>query len=280
MENALMTRNVLTLGGLTVALLLAGCNGSSSSSSDNPGSTLPPITTTPPADAQGIWQGSIDTPTAGARQMETIVLSDGSLWMVYSNTNDPASTDPLLNAAGVIQGSGTPNEDGTYTVANGRLVSLEDGSKADAAIAATYLTGSSFNGNITQSGGTTSLPSPATFTGLYKMEYNNNLTLAHLAGNYPGSLTTNLGKHSATLTVDSSGAISGSDSTGCSISGQASQRDRGPVFDVSLTFGSEAGCGANAAVSMNGIFSLETNRAGIIALDDGRAKTFVFVGNR
>lgn len=282
-----MTRNVLTIGGLSAVLLLSGCGSDSNPAADAtaPGATTPPpaTTTTPAAGVQGTWRGSINSPTPSSRLLETIVLSDGTLWMAYSTANDPAQTDALINAAGIIKGSGTPDETtGTFTVTNARQLSLEDNVRTGVDVNASFVTGSSLSGSITRDAGpvTTSLPSPADFSSLYRMAYNSNLTLQHLAGTYQGSLSTTLGKHSASLTIIEGGAITGSDNTGCTMTGTATPRDRGNVFDVTLTFGNEAGCGANAATPMTGVASLESSRLGMLALDGDMRKAFIFSGNR
>lgn len=279
-----MTRNVLTIGGFAAALLLTGCGSDSSSSTGTgPGSTTPPPTTTPAEGVQGTWRGSINTPTPSARLLETIVLDDGTLWMAYSTANDPAQTDALLNAAGLIKGTGTPDlATNTFNVTTAKELSIEDGQRVGVDVAMSFVTGSSLTGTITRDAGpgTSALPSPADFSSLYRTAYNNNYTLQHLVGTYQGSLTTGLGKHSASLTIDSTGAITGSESTGCTVTGTATQRTRGNVFNVTLTWGNEAGCGANAANALEGVVSLEAGRIGMMATDADVKKAFIFVGNR
>lgn len=284
MEMLAMTRNVLTLGGLCAALLLPGCGSDSSSGgAAAPGASVPPPTTTAPTGAQGTWRGNINSPTPSSRLLESIVLDDGTLWMAYSTANDPAQTDALINAAGIIKGQGTPDEEtGVLAITNARQLSLEDNVRTGVDVTASFVTGSSFSGSITrdEGPGTTSLPSPADFSTLYRTAYNNNLTLAHLVGSYQGSLSTTLGKHSATFALDAEGALTGSDNTGCSITGTATPRSRGNVFDLALTFGTEAGCAANAGAAMTGVISLEANRTGMMALDADMKKAFIFVGFR
>lgn len=280
-----MTRKVLTLGGLCASLMLSACGSGSSSSSGttSPGTVVTPPTTTAPSGVQGSWRGVINSPTPSARVLETDVLDDGTVWMAYSTANDPAQTDALLNAAGVIKGSGTPDLDtGTFHVTSAREISLEDNTRTSINIDASFVTGSSLSGSITRDAGAppTALVSPADFSTLYRTAYNNNLTLAHLAGTYQGSVTTNLGKHSAALTLDGAGALTGNDSTGCTITGTATPRSRGNIFDLALAFGTEGGCGGNAGTAFTGILSLEAGRAGVMAMDTDLKKAFLFVGNR
>jgi hypothetical protein len=274
-----MTRNVLALSGLCAALLLSGCG---SDSTILGGATTPPISTSPAEGAEGTWRGNINSPTPNARLMEAFVLGDGDFWMVYANANDPAQTDALLNAAGIVHGTAVPNDDGTLSISNARHISIEDGKRNTVNITGSFVTGSTLGGTLTQTPAlpTSKLPSPADFSSLYRTAYNNNLTLAHLAGSYTGSLTSNAGKNSATLTIGGDGAIAGSDNNGCTFTGTASVRDRGNVFDVDLTMGAEAGCAALTNLAMGGVVSLETNRIGLIALDADEKQSFILVGNK
>lgn len=276
-----MTRNALIIGGLgAAALLLSGCGSDSSSTAS--GASTPPITTTPAEGAEGTWRGNINTPVANSRLMEAFILGDGEFWMAYSTANDPTQTDALINAAGILHGTASPKADGSFSIGNARHISLEDGNRNSVGIAGNYVTGSSLTGTLTQSPALpgSSLPATAEFASLYRTAYNNNLTLAHLAGPYTGSLTTNFGKNSSTITFDSVGVITGSDNSGCTFQGQAATRDRGNVFDIDITVGSEAGCGANAGKAMSGVLSLESSRAGMLALDTEQKLSFIFVGTR
>jgi hypothetical protein len=279
-----MTRKVLTLGAFSVALLLAGCGsdsdsiGGSLTPTPGQGQNLPPITTSPPSGFEGSWQGTINTPLASSRAMEAVILDDGTFWMAYAK-----DAGEILHAAGIIQGKGSGNN-GNFTLTGGTLISLEDNnSRAGIAVSADYVTGSSLNGTVTQiaPNGSISLPSPASFTTLYQLAYNNNLKLVHLAGNYPGQLTTNVGKRGGHLNIRESGEITGGTAGGdCTLTGTAAERTRSNVFNFSITFGSEAACGANAGLTMSGVLSQETNRIAALAMDSGKTHSFVFVGHK
>jgi hypothetical protein len=266
-----MTRNVHLAGSLGAALLcttilLTAC-GSDSSVSAAPGTVAPP----PGTAAAGSWQGSIDSPSPGSRAIKAVVLPDGSFWMVYSLTGD-AST------AGIIRGTGTT--DGTnFTVADALLLSLEDGKQTTADIAATFTGQSAFNGSITQDG-STALTSPASFSSLYRTAFNQTLTLADLAGTYEGVITTKLGEESATIAIDTSGAIAGGSTSGCSVNGQATAQPTGNVFNITATFGTEDACGANKESSVVGIMSLEVDTATALALNGDGSNSFIFTGIR
>jgi hypothetical protein len=232
-----------------------------------PGAVAPP----PGTAAAGSWQGSIDTPNPGSRSVKAVVLPDGSFWMVYSLVGD-AST------AGIIRGTGS-TDGSTFTVDDAALLSLEDGQQTTADVAATFTGQSAFNGSITQAG-STALPSPATFSSLYRTAFNQTLTLADLAGTYEGTITTTLGEETATLAIDTSGAIAGGSASGCTVAGQATAQPAGNVFNINATFGSEDACGDNKAVNVVGILSLEVDTATALALNGDNSNSFIFTGIR
>jgi hypothetical protein len=280
-----MTRNVLTLGGLGAAILMSGMLSGCGSDSNSSGGALtpggnntPPITTSPPAGSEGSWQGTINNTDGSTRAMEAVILGDGSFWMAYAD-----GAGEILNAAGLMRGKGTTGEDGSFTFSNGTLISLEDANaRSRITLDSDYVTGSKLDGTLTQalSSGPISLASPASFTSLYQLAYNNNLTLAHLAGSYDGSLTSNIGKQSTNLNIGNDGAITGSTSNGCTLTGTATQRERSNVFDLAMTFGGDAGCGANAGLSVSGVVSQENRRIAALAMNEASTHSFVFMGRK
>lgn len=266
-----MTRTVFALGSLGAALLLTACNGSSISGGDNPGTVTPP-----PAAfaAAGSWAGTIGTPEAGSRIMKAVVTDDGSFWMVY-NKADSGSV------AGIVQGSGTIT-DGVYTVSGATLLSLEDNQQTTADLSADLVPQSSLIGTLTQAadGPAVALPTPAAFNALYQLASGQNLTLADLAGSYTGTITTKLGAESATVTIDDTGAITGSNDSGCTLTGQAEAQSQGNVFNVSVTFGSEDACALNKGVDVEGVVTLDVNKATAVAMDSAHTNSFIFTGLR
>lgn len=279
-----MTRNVLTLSGLSAAILMSGVlSGCGSDSSDSgsptaPGGSVPPITTTPPSGSEGSWQGTINNTDGSTRATEAVLLDDGTFWMAYAD-----GAGEILNAAGLIRAKGTTGDDGSFDFSNGTLISLENANaRSRVALDGTYVTGSKLDGTLTQTlaTGPINLPSPANFTTVYQLAYNNNLTLAHLAGSYDGSLTTNTGKQGANLKIGEDGAITGSTNSGCTMTGTATQRARSNVFDLSVTFGGDAACGTNANLDVDGVISQENRRVAGLAMDAAGTQSFVFIGRK
>lgn len=267
-----MTRTVLTLGGIAATLLLTACQSDS-------GDTAPPTGATPTpgsvlTGAEGSWAGTIDTPTAGSRQLQAAVLDDGRFWMVYSGAGDG-------RIGGILQGTGT-TASGVFTVDDATLLSLEDDTSSSADIKATFTTGSRFEGSITPAAGTApvSLPSPALFSSLYQLTYNTALSLGDLAGQYTGNITTRAGTETATVTIDADGDIAGASSSGCLLTGKAAAEPQGNLFELDATFGNEPACGGNATTQVFGIITLEADKATALAMDSLRSNSFIFTGTR
>lgn len=266
-----MTRKVLTLGGACAALLLSGCGSSGSGTAP-----ATPVVTPPPAAAasDGNWSGSVDTPLAGSRGLRAVFLSDGSFWMTYTREGSGS-------IAGIVQGQGHTT-DGAFSASDATLLSLEDNLTTRVDLNASAVAQSSLGGTLLLAADApvVTLPNPAAFSAVYDLSSRQTLTLADLAGNYTGVITNAAGTTSASVAVDTSGHFSGSNSDGCSLSGDASAPASGNVFNIALRFGDEAACAANSGVEANGVISLEANQITALALDSTRSNSFIFNGSR
>lgn len=267
-----MTRNVLTLGGACAALLLSACNSSDSS----PAAPATQVVTPPPAAAatEGSWSGSIDTPLPGSRGLRAVFLPDGNFWMTYTREGSGS-------IAGIIQGQGHSG-DGGFSASDATLLSLEDNLPSRVNLTASAVAGSSLSGTLQRAGEApvVTLPDPATFSALYELSSQHTVTLADLAGLYSGLVTNAAGTTSATVTVDATGHFSGSNSEGCSLSGDAVAPASGNVFTLTMRFGSEAACGANGGVEAGGVINLEAGQLTVLALDASHLNSFIFNGSR
>lgn len=194
------------------ALALAACGG------DDGGTT----TTTQSAEtAEGLWVGTTDS----NRAISGLVLDDGTYYVLYSAIGNPS----LI--AGVVQGHGTSNN-GNFTSTDARDFNLEGLGVLDATVSASYMVRQSFNGNVMYtSGGTTA------FTSAYDSQYDLTPSLATLAGTYTGTVALSQGYEAATVTVGSNGAVSGVGTSGCTLTGNASPRASGNVYNLTITFG-------------------------------------------
>lgn len=202
-----------------ISLLVVGCGGSSSSSSNfNSGGNNGSTTTT--GQAQGVYSGT----TSLNYTFSSIVLPNDKFYAIYGTV----SNNTLL-LYGMVTGQGK-SDAGTYTA------NVTDffytGVTFSGSIDASYVPGSSFDGTYTEPG--TSETYTGTALPASDFDYNTPASVSDITGTWNGGL---LDGSSATVTITSSGSVSGSDS-GCSFSGTVTADNSNKnFFDVSLTFG-------------------------------------------
>lgn len=237
---------------LAVVLLVVGCGGGG-------GDSAPAATST---SAQGLWVGTTTT----SRTITGLVFSDGSYYVLYSPAGNPTAI------AGVVQGTGSSSA-GAFSSSNARDFNLEGLGVLPATVSASYSSKQSFNGTIAYSAGTT------TFTSAYDASYEITPSLASVAGTYTGQVALSVGVQAATVTVSSSGAISGG-GNGCSISGAASPRTDGNAYNLSITFGASPCFFANQTFTGIGYFNSSTKRLYAAAPNAARTDGVLFVGTK
>lgn len=240
-------------GAVFSLLLVVGCGGGGGDS------TPPPAAAT---SAEGLYSGTTTT----GRAITGLVLDDGTYYVLYS----PVGSATAI--AGVVQGSGTSSA-GTFSSSNTRDFNLEGLGVLSATVSASYVQKQSLNGTVSYSaGGTTS------FSSTYDANYETVPSLAALAGTFTGQVASSAGTENATVTVSSAGAISGSGASGCAVSGSASPRTRGNVFNISLTFGGAPCLFANQTLSGIAYFNSAAKRLYAVAPNAGRTDGVLFVG--
>jgi len=204
--------------GISLALLvsgiLAGCGGGGGGG----GGSSTPAASSP---LEGVYEG----PSSSGKTIDALFLEDGSWWNMYGIPSGSA-----LLVQGVATGTST-GSNGSFTItfkdyyAPGTTPVSGSGS-------GTY-TATTLLGTITEGGvnGTFNLTTPLTTN----YNYNTPAALASISGSWTGSL---LDGESATVSVLTSGTLSGTSSLGCSFTGTATPRPSGKnVFNVSVTFG-------------------------------------------
>lgn len=198
--------------------MLAGCGGGGSSSSNSSNNTSQQPT---PGQAQGVYSGTSSTGSS----FSSIVLPNDKFYAIYGSVSGN-----LFLISGFIFGQGTSNN-GTYTASVTDINSAA--ATATGSITATYTQGSSISGKLTESSTTITFTGSPNPSSSYK--YNQAATLSEIAGTWSGDALDGL---SVTVTINSDGTFSGSDSAGCSFSGTISADSSGKnFFDVSVTFG-------------------------------------------
>jgi hypothetical protein len=201
---------------LVLSLLMAGCGGSSGSSSPAP---------------QGVYSG----PTTLGTTLESIVLPNGKLYALYGNTSGNVFT-----VQGLVAGQGKSNN-GTYT--SSPTDYYYTGATYPWTLTASYVIGSSFNGAYSAGG------LSETFTGsvIPNFSFNTPALLSKVTGTWSGAL---MDGESATAIFNSSGNFAGVSTSGCDFSGTITpDSSNDNFFDVSFSFGGSPCAKANQTMS-------------------------------
>lgn len=233
--------------------VLVACNSGGNDSSSTP--TPPP----PATSAEGLWNGTTST----GRTIGGLVLDDGSSWFLYSVVGNPTV------AAGLVQGNGTSNL-GSFTSSNVIDFNLEGLGILNASIAGAYVQKNSLNGTITYQGGTT-----GSFTSTYDAAYELSPDANAVAGTYSAPLADN---QTVTVTLLSTGTLSGLSTDGCTFTGSFSPRAKGNAFNVTVTFG--GGVCSNGTETLNGVayYDATAQKLYSAGLNGTRTNGFLFIG--
>ncbi|HEV3239704.1 MAG TPA: hypothetical protein VG429_04830 [Casimicrobiaceae bacterium] len=168
-----------------------------------------------PATPEGIWFGTL---TTGAN-LDGFILDTGVYYFIYTSTTGN-------NLAGVVQG--------TLTSSNGNFSSSDaldfpiGHAVVTAVVTGSYTPGATISGSITEAGS-------IGFSAMYRTAYDQPANLAAAAGTYSGQIASSQGVESATITLDATGALSGS-SSGCTFGGTATPHGAVNVLNVVFTF--------------------------------------------
>ncbi len=221
-------------------------------------SSLPQLTAT---SAEGRWTGV--TPTG--RTVRALVLNDGSYWVFYTAKGNPTVL------AGLVQGTGTSHS-GSFGSSNTRDFNLDGVGIRAATMRGSYVPNKSFGGTIAYFTGDTE-----SFTSTYDADAESAPNLTLVAGTYSGLRTDN---HTVTVTVDSTGTLSGHSTDGCTLAGTLSPRAKGNVFQTSVTFGEGACRHGTETVTGVAWYDAATHRLYTAALNNARTTSFLFLGTK
>lgn len=239
-------------------LALAACSGGGGSDE----ASIPPA---PIANAEGLWGGT----NSDSRSVRTIVLDDGTYWLMYSIPN----LSSVL--AGVVQGKGTALN-GSFSSADGVDFNVEGAGAHSATLSASYVTKQSFNGTVTN----TFLNQVATFTSSYNAEYELTPSVSAITGTYTGIASVTGSNEVTTIIVSSPGVIAGTGTGGCRFVGTVRPRARGNVYDVSMAFGGGACPSGTSTVAGIGFFDSGSKRFYMAALNSAKTDGLLFLGQK
>jgi len=242
----------LAVVSVVSSLLLAACGGGGGDGSSS-GAT-----------AEGLWLGS----TNNSRTVTALVLDDATFYVFYSASGNPAVI------AGVVQGSGN-SDNGNFSSTNVRDFNVEASSVLTPTFSATYQPSQSLKGTITYTPG-----GAVTFTGTFNTSYDSTPSLAALAGTFTGRVAALRGAENASVVINGTGTISGSGTSGCTVSGTVTPRAHGNVFNVSLTFGAAPCILANQTSTGAAYFDAATKRLLVATPNAARTDAVLFVGTK
>ena len=228
-------KKVCTICVVALMVVWTGCGGGYSGGGGGG-------TTNYAGQAQGVYSGT----SSNGYSFESIVLPNDKIYGVYG-----IFSGNVLTLYGMVAGQGTSGND-TFT-ASTVTDFLYTGAVNTGSLTATDVPGSSINGTLTESGTT-----PETFNGTAppssSFNYNTPASVSDITGTWTGFL---LEGTSTTVTINSNGSLSGSDSSGCSFTGTVTADSSNKnFFDISVTFGASP-CGLpNQTATGIGVYSL------------------------
>lgn len=237
-----------------------GCGGGSNSSGSSNSQSATP------GQAQNVYSGT----TSNGGSFEAIILPNDKLYTIYGTTSGN-----VFSVQGMLTGQGA-SKSGTYTASVSDFDSA--GSIGSGSVSATYVVDTSINGTLSETG------SPnITFSGAVlptsSFNYNTAASLANVTRTWNGTL---LDGSSATVTINADGSFSGSDSSGCSFTGNVSpDSSTKNFFNVSLTYGASPCLLPNqtaTGIAVNYLLSDGVTEQLLAGLASGTSFGTVFIG--
>jgi len=261
-------KKILLIAAVSTTLAACGGGGGDSGSTTTAaGTPTSPSTTTTAATvtAEGLYLGTIST----GRSFTGLVLDDGSYYVIYTALNNSSAI------AGAVVGN-TTSSNGSFTSTNARDINLDGIGFQNATISGSFREKASLSGTVTYP----ALGDSITFSGNYDPAYMNTPSLAALAGTYSGRIGMPQGTESATLTISSSGTLSGRGSSGCVVSGTVTPKSKGNAYTTSVTFGGAPCLLANTTVAGAAYFDAPMKRLYAVSLNSSRTTGIIFAGSK
>jgi|GEM_PF-4364022 len=178
-----------------------------------------------PTAAAGLYESTGGSTPA----FEVLVLDSGRTYAIYGMN----STTPVP-AGGVIVAD-TTTSGTTFSAGAVRDFNFSTHALSSGTATGTFAPKSTISGTVTYTGGTT-----ANFSGAYNVGYEQKASFSAIAGTYGGETGDLSGTKVSVVTVDGSGVLAGSTSSGCTYVGFMTTHGAGNVFDATVTF--RTGC--------------------------------------
>jgi hypothetical protein len=217
-----------------------------------------PASPPPAPTAEGRWFGT----RSDGQNIVGFILDTGAYYFFYYPTNNPLS--------GVIQGTGS-SVNGAFSSSESRDFQFAPGTPfggVPATVTGSYTALSALSGTVNEGG--VSLG----FNTIYSSLYEQPVTLASAAGTY-------LAPQSANITIDATGAVTGSSLSGCTVTGTAVPRGGVGVLNLTLTFGGEAGCALGTSTLRGIAFFFDAAHTQVLMFTANPENSyFFFVSNK
>lgn len=240
--------------GLASGVALSGCGGSL-------GGTLGQAST-----AEGLFTGSTNTNRATVK----FVVNTGAYYLFYSAANNPGVI------AGAVQGSSSQSN-GSFSSGDAIDVNLEGQGVLPATVAGTYVTAQSFSGTVTYTSATQTFSLTDTYS---PTGYQAAANLATLAGTYIGKGGTSATGEAHSLSISTTGAVTGSGAGGCAYSGTALPLVKGNGYVFAISFGAAPCAFPNLTISGLAYLDSENKRLYATGLLPDKTDGFVFSGTK
>lgn len=236
-------KNSGTLIGLGCTFLLAACGGGGGGSASSP---VPPPAM--PGEPGGLFSGTLEDCGAGCPIDTFAMIDDNGEWFMFFERYDVGVNWGRLTVSGStftgtrLRYDPAPSGHRDFGYPPSAPAVLDDPSQSDRSISGNFVERESIQGNFTLG------PNSNTrFILDYDDQHAAGSSLATLAGMFSASDATGF---SLTYTIDPDGTVSGSDSTGCMVTGNVTAVD--PAFNLYRFDLSFAGCGSGAQGAYSG----------------------------
>ncbi|KAF0813596.1 hypothetical protein IGB42_01947 [Andreprevotia sp. IGB-42] len=265
----ILTKTAVFLSMAAAGLILAACSAEEGTTTPTPTPT-PAITPTPTpipasATAEGLWKG-VDS---GGRSFTALVLGDGTgkYWMPYTTAANPNVF------VGFLTGTAT-SLNTLFSSTNGVNFDSVAANIGNVVVSGSYIAKSTFRPQITGNNQIVSLNST------YSPDYELTPTLASIAGEYTGQVSTLIGTQNSTLTVTNTGTVSGKFADGCQFSGNISANAKGNLYNLSLAY-IALNCGKNTGSVAGVAYYDKTQRTLVVTtIDTPRTAGLLFQGTK
>ena len=167
---------------------------------------------------EGLWLGTLGS----SRDVNAIVLDDGTYYMLYSRPGNPAAI------GGLVQGKADFSA-GRFSSPDARDFNWEGAGTRAASVSARIKVGPQPGVTGTVNGTTPFSIRPADL-------FDRDARLSAIVGAHTGNVVFALGVRPATFTVTPTGQVSTS-INGCAITGQVAPRAFSSAYDLTMTFG-------------------------------------------